>query len=99
MVYFFNPRGGSCHGEEHAKAIENAAGTADHNDVVAWTDFVATRAYIDRDRMGVTGGGHGGILTNWIIGHSDRFRAAITLRSIINRLAATAPAISTGSAR
>ena len=86
VIYFSNPRGGSGYGEEHARAIDNAAGTADYEDVMAWADFVAARPYIDRERMGVTGGSYGGFLTNWIIRHTDRFKAAVTLRSIINRL-------------
>ena len=86
VVYFCNPRGGSGYGEQHAKSIDNAAGTADYNDVMAWADFVSTQPYIDRDRMGVTGGSYGGFLTNWIIGHTEKFKAAVTLRSIVNRL-------------
>ena len=64
VVCFSNPRGGSGYGEEHAKAIDNAAGTADYEDVTAWTDFVAARPYIDENRMGVTGGSYGGFVTN-----------------------------------
>mgnify|MGYP000356693196 CR=1 FL=1 len=71
VVYFSNPRGGSGYGEEHAKAIWNAAGTADYADVMAWADFVENQPYIDADRMGVTGGSYGGFLVNWIIGHTD----------------------------
>ena len=85
VVYFSNPRGGSGYGEEHAKAIWNAAGTADYADVMAWADFVENQPYIDADRMGVTGGSYGGFLVNWIIGHTDRFKATVSLRSIINR--------------
>ena len=85
VVYFSNPRGGSGYGEEHAKAIWNAAGTADYADVMAGADFVENQPYIDADRMGVTGGSYGGFLVNWIIGHTDRFKATVSLRSIINR--------------
>ena len=86
VVYFSNPRGGSGYGEEHARAIDNAAGTADYADLMAWTDLVSAKPYIDPDRMGVTGGSYGGFMTNWIIGHTGRFKAAVTQRSIVNRL-------------
>jgi len=86
VVYFSNPRGGRGYGEAHAKAIWGAHGTADYADLMAWADEVAKRPYIDRARMGVTGGSYGGYMTNWIIGHTDRFRAAVTQRSISNRI-------------
>jgi dipeptidyl aminopeptidase/acylaminoacyl peptidase len=86
VVWFSNPRGGRGYGEAHAKAIWGAHGTADHADLMAWADYVAGQPYIDRDRMGVTGGSYGGYMTNWIIGHTDRFRAAVTQRSISNRI-------------
>jgi dipeptidyl aminopeptidase/acylaminoacyl peptidase len=41
-------------------------------------------SWIDRDRLGVTGGSYGGYMTNWIVGHTDRFKAAVTLRSVSN---------------
>ena len=84
VVAFCNPRGGRGYGEAHAKAIWNAWGTVDYDDVMAWADVVARRRYVDRKRMGVTGGSYGGYLTNWIIGHTRRFKAAVTQRSLSN---------------
>ncbi len=84
VVYFCNPRGGQGYGEEHAKAIWNNWGTADYDDLMAWADFVQQKPYIDPRRMGVTGGSYGGYMTNWIIGHTDRFAAAVTQRSVSN---------------
>lgn len=84
VVYFCNPRGGDGYGEEHAKAIDNNWGTVDYEDIMAWADYLAKQPYIDLDRMGVTGGSYGGYMTNWIIGHTDRFRAAVTQRSVSN---------------
>ena len=49
-------------------------------------DDLLTRSYIDPERMGVTGGSCGGFLTNWIIGHTDRFKAAVTQRSVVNEI-------------
>ena len=84
VVYFCNPRGGQGYGEEHSKAIWNNWGTADYDDLMAWVDFVQQKLYIDTERMGVTGGSYGGYMTNWIIGHTDRFKAAVTQRSVSN---------------
>lgn len=84
VVYFCNPRGGQGYGEEHAKAIHHAWGTADYQDIMTWTDYVQSQPYIDPAKMGVTGGSYGGYMTNWIIGHSDRFKAAVTQRSVSN---------------
>jgi dipeptidyl aminopeptidase/acylaminoacyl peptidase len=84
VIFFCNPRGGLGYGEEHAKAIWNNWGTADYDDVMAWVDFVQQKPYIDPERMGVTGGSYGGYMTNWVIGHTDRFKAAVTQRSVSN---------------
>ena len=86
VVAFCNPRGGQGYGETHARAIWNAWGTADYDDVMAWTDYVAALPYVDAERMGVTGGSYGGFLTNWIVGHTDRFKAAVTQRSVSNQV-------------
>ncbi len=84
VVYFCNPRGGKGYGEEHAGAIWGAWGTADYADLMAWTDYVEKLPYIDSERMGVTGGSYGGYMTLWIIGHTKRFKAAITDRCVSN---------------
>lgn len=60
-------------------------GTVDYMDVMAWTDFVLEQyPQIDPARLGVMGGSYGGYMTNWIITHTDRFRAAVSMRSISN---------------
>jgi dipeptidyl aminopeptidase/acylaminoacyl peptidase len=84
VVYFCNPRGGRGYGEAHSKAIWNNWGTVDYDDLMAWVDFIQKRPYIDKRRIGVTGGSYGGYMTNWIIGHTQRFRAAVTQRSVSN---------------
>ena len=86
VVYYCNPRGGRGYGEAHAKSIWNDHGGADVDDVLAWADYMEQMPYIDVERMGITGGSYGGFLTNWIIGHTHRFKAAVTQRSISNRL-------------
>jgi dipeptidyl aminopeptidase/acylaminoacyl peptidase len=84
VVYFCNPRGGQGYGEEHAKAIWNDWGGPDYADLMAWADLIATRPYIDSERMGVTGGSYGGFMTAWIIGHTHRFKAAVVQRPVTN---------------
>jgi dipeptidyl aminopeptidase/acylaminoacyl peptidase len=84
VVHFSNPRGGQGYGEKHAKSIWGGWGGADYDDLMAWTDFVEKQPYIDPERMGVTGGSYGGYMTVWIIGHTDRFKAALTQRCVSN---------------
>ncbi len=84
VVYFCNPRGSQGYGEKHSKAIWNNWGTVDYDDLMKWADIISKKPYIDKNRMGVTGGSYGGYMTNWIIGHTDRFRAAVTQRSVSN---------------
>ncbi len=86
VVHFCNPRGGRGYGEAHAAAILGAWGSADYDDLMAWSDYVAAQPYIDAQRMGVTGGSYGGYMTVWIIGHTQRFKAAVTQRCVSNFL-------------
>ncbi|MTI94998.1 MAG: S9 family peptidase [Firmicutes bacterium] len=83
-VFFCNPRGGDGKGNEFAD-IRGKYGTIDYDDIMRFTDEVLKRyPDIDAERLGVTGGSYGGFMTNWIIGHTDRFRAAASQRSISN---------------
>jgi len=84
VVYFSNPRGSRGYGEAFSKAVVNDWGTPAYEDLMDWADFMARKPYIDPDRMGVTGGSYGGYMTVWIIGHTDRFRAAVTQRCVSN---------------
>jgi dipeptidyl aminopeptidase/acylaminoacyl peptidase len=84
VVYFCNPRGGQGYGEQHSKSIWNNWGTIDYDDIMAWVDYIEKKPYIDKAKMGVTGGSYGGYMTNWIIGHTNRFKAAVTQRSVSN---------------
>ena len=84
VVYFCNPRGGQGYGEKHAKAIDNNWGGPDYDDLMKWADLISRKPYIDKNKMGVTGGSYGGYMTNWIIGHTNRFAAAVTQRSVSN---------------
>lgn len=86
VVYFCNPRGGRGYGEEHAKGIYTDWGRVDYADLMAWADYMQKQPYIDPQRMGVTGGSYGGYMTVWIIGHTQRFKAAVTQRCVSNFL-------------
>lgn len=82
FVFFCNPRGGDGRGNAFAD-IRGRYGEEDYRDLMEFTDHVLdVYASIDRNRLGVTGGSYGGFMTNWIIGHTDRFAAAVSQRSI-----------------
>lgn len=84
-VFYANPRGGTGYSEKHLNAIIGKWGTIDYDDVMAFTDVALRRArHVDRRRVAVAGGSYGGYMTNWIIGHTNRFACAITSRSISN---------------
>ena len=84
VVFFCNPRGSDGRGDEFAD-IRGKYGTIDYEDIMKFTDVVLENCpYIDEDRLGVTGGSYGGFMTNWIIGHTNRFKAAASQRSISN---------------
>jgi len=84
VVYFCNPRGSKGYGEDHARAIWNNWATIDYEDLMAWADYMTRQSYIDTGKMGVTGGSYGGYMTNFIIGRTQRFKAAVTQRSVAN---------------
>lgn len=84
VVVYTNPPGSQGYGESFAKSTRAAWGEKDMPDVMAAVDHVIAQGYVDPRRLGVTGGSYGGYLTNWIIGHSDRFRAAVTQRCVTN---------------
>jgi dipeptidyl aminopeptidase/acylaminoacyl peptidase len=84
-VFFTNPRGSTGYGEKFERGIELNWGGNDYVDVMNGVDAaLAKYPWVDRDRLGVTGGSYGGYLANWIVSHTNRFKAAVTLRSISN---------------
>ncbi len=84
VVLYTNPRGSQGAGEAFARAILNDWGNLDYQDIMAGVDTVLQQGFIDEKRMGVCGGSYGGYMTNWIVGHTHRFRAGITMRSVTN---------------
>jgi dipeptidyl aminopeptidase/acylaminoacyl peptidase len=81
---YVNPRGSSGSGEAFAQAVDFDWGGKDYEDIMAGVDAAIARGGIDPERLAVTGGSYGGYMTNWIIGHTNRFKAAVTLNSVTN---------------
>jgi len=84
VVFYANPRGSQGFGEAFADAITKDWGETDFKDVMAGVDYLETKDYVDSKRIGVMGGSYGGYMTNWLVGHTDRFKAAVTQRSVTN---------------
>ncbi len=84
-VAYANPRGSIGFGESYAAGITGNWGELDYQDIMETVDYVIkTYSFIDSKRLGVMGGSYGGYMTNWVIGHTDRFKAAVSLNSISN---------------
>ncbi len=76
VVLYTNPRGSSGYGSEFGNAIQYNYPGDDFHDLMAGVDQVVSRGYVDDDNMFVYGCSGGGVLTSWVVGHTDRFRAA-----------------------
>src|SRR5262249_34824813 len=83
-VVFTNPRGGAGYGRVFMHSILGDWGGKDYGDVMAGLDAALARGGLDPRRLGVAGGSYGGYMTNWIVGHTNRFKAAVTMRSVTN---------------
>jgi dipeptidyl aminopeptidase/acylaminoacyl peptidase len=81
-VFYSNPRGSEGYGEAFNDANHRDWGPGPMRDVLAGVDSLVADGLADPDRLGVTGGSYGGYLTNWIVGHDQRFRAAMTCRCV-----------------
>ena len=81
-VLFTNPRGSEGYGEDFNSTNLPDWGTGPMRDVMAHVDALVEAGVADPARLGVAGGSYGGYLTNWIVGHTDRFAAAMTCRSV-----------------
>lgn len=84
VVLYTNPRGSQGYGEAFTKYTQGAWGEKDMPDLMAAVDYAIGQGYVDPNRLGVTGGSYGGYMTNWVIGHTDRFKAAVTQRCVSN---------------
>lgn len=84
VVLYSNPRGSTSYGEEFGNLIHHAYPGNDYDDLMSAVDAVVARGYVDPDNLFVTGGSGGGVLTAWIVGKTDRFRAAVSAKPVIN---------------
>ena len=84
VVVFSNPRGSKGYGRDHCASIRGNWGSTDWIDVQAAADLLAEHSNVDTKRTAIMGGSYGGYMTNWAIGHTNRFKAAITDRCVSN---------------
>jgi dipeptidyl aminopeptidase/acylaminoacyl peptidase len=82
VVLYPNPRGSTSYGQDFGNIIQYHYPGDDFRDLMLGVDEVVKRGYIDTKKLGVTGGSGGGLLTNWVVGHTDRFAAAVSQRDI-----------------
>jgi dipeptidyl aminopeptidase/acylaminoacyl peptidase len=84
VVLYTNPRGSTSYGEDFANLIHHNYPSEDYNDLIDGVDALIDRGFIDPERLYVTGGSGGGVLTAWIVGQTDRFAAAVSVKPVIN---------------
>ena len=83
-VVYSNPRGSTGYGRMFSAAVLDDWGGKDYQDIMAGLDAAIARGGIDAQRLGVAGGSYGGFMTNWVVSHTDRFKAAVTMRCVAN---------------
>lgn len=84
VVFYANPRGSTGYGEEFGNLLHHDYPGHDYEDLISGVDAVIAKGYVDTERLYVTGGSAGGIMTAWIIGKTERFRAAAVVKPVIN---------------
>jgi len=84
IVLYTNPRGSTSYGEAFANLIQHDYPDHDYDDLMSAVDAAIARGFVDPNNLFVTGGSGGGVLTAWIVGRTDRFRAAVTQKPVIN---------------
>ena len=84
VVLYTNPRGSTSYGEEFGNLIHHAYPGNDYDDLMSLVDAAVGRGYVDEKNLFVTGGSGGGILTAWIVCKTQRFRAAVSAKPVIN---------------
>jgi dipeptidyl aminopeptidase/acylaminoacyl peptidase len=83
-VLYMNPRGSTGYGQDFVNGIQYSYPGKDLDDLMAGVDEAISKGFIDEDNLFVCGGSGGGVLTAWIVGHTDRFTAAVSMRPVIN---------------
>ena len=84
VVLYTNPRGSDSYGEEFGNLIHHNYPGDDYFDLMSGIDAVIAKGYVDQNALFVTGGSGGGVLTSWLVGRTDRFRAAASAKPVIN---------------
>ncbi|MDG1250605.1 MAG: S9 family peptidase [Flavobacteriaceae bacterium] len=84
VVLYTNPRGSTSYGKEFANLIHHNYPNQDYDDLMSGVDHILKRSYVDEENLFVTGGSGGGVLTAWIIGKTNRFKAAVVAKPVIN---------------
>jgi acylaminoacyl-peptidase len=84
VVLYANPRGSTSYGEEFGNLIHHNYPGQDYDDLMSGVDAVLARGYVDPQNLFVTGGSGGGVLSSWIVGKTDRFKAAVVAKPVIN---------------
>ena len=84
VAFFCNPRGGDGYGEAFRRSLHGAWGVVAQEDIMAGVDALIETGIVDESRMAITGGSYGGYMTAWIIGHTNRFSAAVAQRGVYN---------------
>ena len=89
VVFYPNPRGSTSYGEEFANLLLNNYPGEDYDDVMDGVDAVIAQGYVSEDSLFVTGGSAGGIMSAWMIGKNNRFRAAAVVKPVMNWISKT----------
>ena len=85
LVFYVNPRGSDGRDEAFKRTVVQDWGGADYQDLMSALDtLIQTTDFVDAERLGIAGGSYGGYMTNWAIGQTRRFKAAVAMRSISN---------------
>ena len=84
VVLYANPRGSTSYGEEFGNLIHHDYPNHDYEDLMSGVDAAISKGFVDANNLFVTGGSGGGVLTAWIIGKTDRFKAAVVAKPVIN---------------
>lgn len=84
VVLYMNPRGSDSYGKEFVNLIHHNYPSQDYDDLMSGVDQLIARGIADPDQLYVTGGSGGGVLTAWVVGKTDRFRAAVVAKPVIN---------------
>ncbi len=89
LVFYPNPRGSTSYGEEFGNLLKNNYPGDDYNDVMDGVDYLVNKGLVDNEKLFVTGGSAGGIMTAWMIGKNNRFKAAVVVKPVMNWISKT----------